>query len=710
MPGSFRGFLLLSLALCCVARRGETDVSTEGANPIRKVVTLLQDMQKEIEVEGAKEQELYDKFMCFCNGGTADLQKTSADSQATVDSLTAKSEEMTAEKSGLEEELVKHKSELAQAEQDLDKAMAVRSKEKETFDDEYANKKSATTALSGAIPALEKGMGGSSLVQMGSGDALGAIKHALQSSDKITEADRKNVLAFIATQTGGKYAPASGQIVGILKSINDDMLKSMEEMSTTESEAVKGFADLKDSKSKEIQYTKESIEKKTARVGTLSVEIVQAADGIEDAAAEKKNADKFLASLSEQCAAKTKEWEERSKMRADEVSAISEAISILNADDALDVFKKTGLVQKPAAGQHQYGFLQSGRAPGVMRLKKAERDIRSASAFYRSPALSFLLFTMQTQLRRAGHNTAGKTTQAVDFGAIVKMIDGMIVVLEKQQDDDTKHKEWCTTELAKAEDDANSAHDEINSLDATIASISDEISSAADDIASLKESIATLDKDVTEATEMRKKEHAEYLENTELTNAAIELMGKARNRLQKFYNPALYVEPPTTPAPAMLLQVEAHHESRATRVAPPEAPETFGAYEKNKKSGGVLELMMMLANELKAGLAEAQHEEKTAQAEYLELMTESQATREQDNKSLTDKSATKAMLEGKLTSTKESKHMTLEELDNLGKYMEQLHGSCDFILDNFKLRQDARTNELESLKNAKAILSGANYA
>merc|ERR1719399_2444154 len=288
------------------------------------------------------------------------------------------------------------------------------------------------------------------------------------------------------------------------------------------------------------------------------------------------------------------------------------------------------------------------------------------------------------------------------------MIDGMIVVLEKQQDDDTKHKEWCTTELAKAEDDANSAHDEINSLDATIASISDEISSAADDIASLKESIATLDKDVTEATEMRKKEHAEYLENTELTNAAIELMGKARNRLQKFYNPALYVEPPTTPAPAMLLQVEAHHESRATRVAPPEAPETFGAYEKNKKSGGVLELMM-IANELKAGLAEAQHEEKTAQAEYLELMTESQATREQDNKSLTDKSATKAMLEGKLTSTKESKHMTLEELDNLGKYMEQLHGSCDFILDNFKLRQDARTNELESLKNAKAILSGANY-
>merc|ERR1719161_49977 len=114
-------------------------------------------------------------------------------------------------------------------------------------------------------------------------------------------------------------------------------------------------------------------------------------------------------------------------------------------------------------------------------------------------------------------------------------------------------------------------------------------------------------------------------------------------------------------------------------------------------------------NELKASLAEAEHSEKTAQKEYQELMTESQETRSQDSKSLTDKSAGKASLEGKLASAKETKHMTLKELESVGMYIEQLHGSCDFILDNFKLRTEARTSELEALKNAKAILSGANF-
>eukprot|EP00746_Dinoflagellata_sp_MGD_P167377 gnl/MRDRNA2_/MRDRNA2_97949_c0_seq1.p1 gnl/MRDRNA2_/MRDRNA2_97949_c0~~gnl/MRDRNA2_/MRDRNA2_97949_c0_seq1.p1 ORF type:complete len:179 (+),score=52.24 gnl/MRDRNA2_/MRDRNA2_97949_c0_seq1:3-539(+) len=178
--------------------------------------------------------------------------------------------------------------------------------------------------------------------------------------------------------------------------------------------------------------------------------------------------------------------------------------------------------------------------------------------------------------------------------------------------------------------------------------------------------------------------------------------------MQKFYNPSLYKPEPTEPPAAFFAQIQLTRHS--TKVAPPEPPATFGAYEKNSKSGGVLQLMDNLVNELKASLAEAQYSEKTAQKEYQELMSESQETRSQDSKSLTDKSAGKANLEGKVASAKETKHMTLKELENVGMYIEQLHGSCDFILDNFKLRAEARTNELEALKNAKAILSGASYA
>merc|ERR1719262_448924 len=473
------------------------------------------------------------------------------------------------------------------------------------------------------------------------------------------------VVAFMdSTDVQKSKTPASDQIVGIMKSINDEMLKNDATATASEADSAKGFGELKAAKNGEIEYAKENIEKKNARVGTLAVEIVQATDGVEDSTAEKANADKFLATLGEQCAAKSKEWTERSKMHTDEVAAISEAIDILNADDALDVFKKTAassLVQKSANGPHQYGFLQAGQKTGLMQLQKAERTIAAASTFYKSQKLSMLLNTMRGALRSASHHKVG---QAVDFTEILKMVDNMIEVLGKEQKDDEKHKDWCVSEHQKAEDDSATAKSTIESLDAEMANLADEISTLTDDIAALADGISSLDKDVAVATEQRKEEHAEYMETAQLTEAGIALLGKAKNRMQKFYNPSLYKAEPTEAPAAFFAQIHAVRRS-LKKVAPPVPPATFGKYEKNKKSGGVLQLMDNLANDLKASLAEAEHAEKSAQTEYQELMTESQETRSQDDKSLPD---------------------------------------------NFKLRAEARANELEALKNAKAILSGANYA
>jgi chromosome segregation ATPase len=518
-------FRVVCLAFLVVAS-ANSDASDQSANPVRKIVTLMQDMQKELTSEHAKEQELYDKFMCFCSTGEEDLKKTSADAAAQIDSLSASLEEMKAEKSGLEEDLEKHKSELAQAEQDLAKAEAVRGKEKESYEEDHANSVQATTALGKAIPALEMSMGGASSASFAQLDGNGALKAALQKSESVTPNEKKMVLAFMESAHTGK-TPAGQQIVGILKAMSDEMLKNDATATASEEDSVKGFAELTAAKTGEIEYSKENIEKKNTRVGNLAVAIVQAADGVEDSTAEKANADKFLATLGEQCAAKSKEWDARTKMHTDEVAAISEAIDILNADDALDVFKKTAasFVQKSSnVGPHQYGFLQAGQKTGLMQLQKAERTITAAATFYKNTRISMLLNSMRGMLRNANHH---KNRQAVDFTAIVKMIDNMVEVLGKEQKDDEKHKDWCVSEHQKSEDDAATAKSTIESLDAEMANLSDEISTLADDIAALAEGIKTLDKDVATATEQRKTEHAEYLENPQLTEAGIALLGKA---------------------------------------------------------------------------------------------------------------------------------------------------------------------------------------
>merc|ERR1719359_2078122 len=254
---------------------------------------------------------------------------------------------------------------------------------------------------------------------------------------------------------------------------------------------------------------------------------------------------------------------------------------------------------------------------------------------------------------------------------------------------------------------------EIASLDAEMQEESDAIAGLEEEIKALQEEIAGLDKTVAQATEQRKEEHAEYQETLSLTKTAIELIGKAKNKLQKFYNPALYKAPPKEELSAedqIIANVASFAEISAhrSRVAPPEMPEGLGGYEKkSQKSGGVMALMDMITKDLDASLSDTEHEESTAQKDYVDLMGDSQASRAQASKSITDKEAAKAEINGKKMAAKEKEIGDFKDLDIIGKYVVELHGSCDFILENYDIRKTARKAEVESLKNAKAILAGA---
>merc|ERR1719155_375692 len=150
--------LLLSCSLVEAASLGEL------ANPIRKVVTLLQDMQKEIEAEGEKEEEAFDKFMCYCDGSTGDMQKGADEGAQKVEELASKLEALKAEKTQLEQELAQHKSDRAQAKQDQEKAASLREKENGEFTAAELDMQKNIGAMKNAIAALEKGMG--AFVQM----------------------------------------------------------------------------------------------------------------------------------------------------------------------------------------------------------------------------------------------------------------------------------------------------------------------------------------------------------------------------------------------------------------------------------------------------------------------------------------------------------------------------------------------------------------
>merc|ERR1719214_426992 len=299
------------------------------------------------------------------------------------------------------------------------------------------------------------------------------------------------------------------------------------------------------------------------------------------------------------------------------------------------------------------------------------------------------------------------------FDEVKKMIDDMVVLLGKQQAEDEKQKEYCEDEFEKAEDELKATKTKLAQTDAALAEATDSITTLAEEIQGLTTSIAALDESVAGATEQRKEEHAAYVETMQMNEAAVGLVEKAKNRMQKFYNPTLYKAPPKTEATMeeKIIEAGTFVQLRRSDVAPPPAPEMpSGPVQKNAKSAGVIGMMDTIINDLGSDMKDMEYEEKTAQKDYAELMADSQETRAGDSKALTGKTSTKAETEAVLMTTKEIRSATATDLKQVATVIADLHAACDFIMQNFDLRKEARTSEIEGLKNAKAVLSGASFS
>merc|ERR1712048_126528 len=143
--------------------------------------------------------------------------------------------------------------------------------------------------------------------------------------------------------------------------------------------------------------------------------------------------------------------------------------------------------------------------------------------------------------------------------------------------------------------------------------------------------------------------------------------------------------------------------------AGPPPPAGFEAYKKNAASGGVMSMIEQIISDAKAMEAEAIRSEEDAQKAYEDFVKETNASIEAKSKDIVNKSETKAKAEADLVETKEAKEAALLELEQLSNYNAELHQSCDFVMKNFDVRQTARDEEIEALKQAKAILSGAKF-
>jgi len=335
----------------------------------------------------------------------------------------------------------------------------------------------------------------------------------------------------------------------------------------------------------------------------------------------------------------------------------------------------------------------------------------------------------------------------VSFDKVIKMIDDMVVELAVEQKADEAKKKQCVADIDQAEDDKKVLERDISDLSKLIDDQKASAETLSEEIAALETSIKNLDAEVADRTHQRKINHEEYVDELASNHAAIQLLEIAKNRMNKFYNPKLYKEAPKrelseeeritlnmggslapTAAPGGIagtgvtalnqeddddddetsfLQVS----SKSKRDAPPPSPAALGAYKKKSSEGtGVIAMIDMLKKDLELETSEMETEEAGYQKAYEEFVADAADQRTESSKYLTEKANVKADLEVNIERNNREHGARNVEAMNNAKLISDLHGDCDWLLQNFDVRKEARAGEADALKKAKAVLSGADYS
>lgn len=267
----------------------------------------------------------------------------------------------------------------------------------------------------------------------------------------------------------------------------------------------------------------------------------------------------------------------------------------------------------------------------------------------------------------------------------------MIEQLLVEKEDEVKHKDWCTSSINKNNRETESTDRDRTNEEARIENLKTTIQALTDKIHTLESEIAELQVQLKRAGEDREKQNAEFQVVLNDQREAQRMLKQALTFLNNFYDKKTggtgFSQEPVGPPP----------------------PTGFKDYKKNAGAQGVLAMIAQIIADTKAMEAELIHDEDEAQKGYESIVKETNRSLTAKNDQKVDSQADRASNEGELNQAQNNHAGLVRELEQLANHNADLHSSCDFVLKNFDIRQKGRDQEVEALRQAKAILSGSNF-
>jgi len=554
-----RNFVLAFFLLVVPA----SGVSSSDDSTITKVVKLLQEMLDKSKEDGTNDRTVFAKFKCYCDTTTAEKKKAIEETSAEIEAAQAQLKDLRAMNTKLSQEVAKLEADMAANQAAREEATSIRNKEKEDFAKEEADLVTGIDQLDRAVKLLaavgadqtasgdsdsELLMAGeaskaagktgfmtkTSKLSKGSVKLLGDdMKRALRAASMFLNGkDRKKLMAFLQAPFTGNYNAQSGEIVGVLQSMLDTFKTNLDNARTAEEKKQGEYEELMKVKGEEYDEMSELFDAKKKEIGDNAAQISTISSEIDTMESELAADQEFLATLTDRCSAKAKEFEKRNQLRAGEEAAIAEAISILNSDAAFASFGKvdatstgsTGLIEKKA-------HVKKGAKKGLSLLQMS----KEAAGDIRKKASSELLLTSHKVHSVRVARVAMALSDGNPFDKVLEMISKTITIIEQEETDDVNKKETCITEQETNEENKEHKETDIQTLEANINELKVAIEGTKQSIVLATEDLGMNRDSQKSTTQTRTDAHAVFTETLSNCEDAEKILAKATEVLQKYY-------------------------------------------------------------------------------------------------------------------------------------------------------------------------------
>jgi len=538
---------MMLFSLLFVASAARTEVS-----PVEKVITLLSDLKSQVQEEGAAEAGTYDKYACFCKDTTNKKVENIETGETSVTTLTADVKALNAEIGELTMNIKDLNTEIDTLETDLKEATAIRAEENAVYEAEFADMSQAVDALHAAIGHI----------QGSKGAGFAEIKASVQKTMALADAlsmpvkNQAVVTAFLASDQMPEvpeedYSFHSGGIIGTLEEILKEFTERKDTLDKEETAAQASFDAMAKAKREEIDSSKATLESKEDQLSTAQSDLATTEEDLTETTALLNDDNTYLKDITGQCETKAHQWDQRSKQRKDELSAITQALEIIegtvaskdsatgSGGRALVSVSETAddeKIEKPTEEYSDVVFAQIKKHSDTTSTKLRNKVISlidAAAKKEKSSALS--LFAMKLA--------------ADPFAKVKTLIQKLIERLLTEATNEATQKGWCDTELGKAKKDRDFRYADTKSLNAAVAELRARKAKLEATETQLTEEIATLNGDLNTATENRMEEKttnkqtlADAKEGTAAVEQAIKILtdfykGAAKAFVQKKASP-----------------------------------------------------------------------------------------------------------------------------------------------------------------------------